>query len=346
MRARIQRTGLLIVLLLGMNSHVVLSKQPVIQAVLFFSPTCPHCHQIMTEYLPPLLQKYGKQLQIATVNISTPEGKKFYQNAIAHFNIPKERWGVPTLILGETILVGALEIPASLTGLIEAGIQQGGINWPAVPGLDEKWTQPDFEASAEERSFLQNFLADPAGNTLAVIVLVGMILSLGGVGYLFRNAPENLAETRLPRKIPVLAVLGIMVATYLSYLEISHSVAICGPVGDCNTVQQSSYAYLWGWLPVGVAGVVGYGLILAIWLFQYYGIPAWKPFWALLLWGISLAGTLFAIYLTFLEPFIIGATCIWCLTSSLLITGLLWSSTKHAGNAWKSLPRNKHLPFQ
>jgi uncharacterized membrane protein len=28
--------------------------------------------------------------------------------------------------------------------------------------------------------------------------------------------------------------------------------------------------------------------------------------------------------LTFLDPFVIGATCAWCLTSAVLITALLW----------------------
>ncbi|HMQ29744.1 MAG TPA: vitamin K epoxide reductase family protein, partial [Chloroflexaceae bacterium] len=36
------------------------------------------------------------------------------------------------------------------------------------------------------------------------------------------------------------------------------------------------------------------------------------------------AGTLFSIYLTFLEPFVIGASCMWCLSSAALMTALLW----------------------
>ena len=34
-------------------------------------------------------------------------------------------------------------------------------------------------------------------------------------------------------------------------------------------------------------------------------------------------GTLFSIYLTFLEPFVIGATCAWCLTSAVVMTLLM-----------------------
>ena len=58
---------------------------------------------------------------------------------------------------------------------------------------------------------------------------------------------------------------------------------------------------------------------------------------ALILAGaIAFGGTLFSIYLTFLEPFVIGATCMWCLTSAVAITGLLWST---AGPAWSAFGR-------
>ena len=48
-----------------------------------------------------------------------------------------------------------------------------------------------------------------------------------------------------------------------------------------------------------------------------------------LLW-LAVAGTLFSLYLTFLEPFVIGATCSWCLVSAILITALLWLSGEQA----------------
>ena len=35
---------------------------------------------------------------------------------------------------------------------------------------------------------------------------------------------------------------------------------------------------------------------------------------------MSAFGLIFSIYLTFLEPFVIGATCAWCLTSAILMT--------------------------
>jgi len=46
--------------------------------------------------------------------------------------------------------------------------------------------------------------------------------------------------------------------------------------------------------------------------------------------ALALGGTLFSIYLTFLEPFVIGATCAWCLASAILMTGLLWITAEPA----------------
>jgi uncharacterized membrane protein len=43
---------------------------------------------------------------------------------------------------------------------------------------------------------------------------------------------------------------------------------------------------------------------------------------------MSLFGVIFSIYLTFLEPFVIGATCAWCLSSAVIITVLLWLAVR------------------
>jgi thiol-disulfide isomerase/thioredoxin len=72
---------------------------PVVCALLFYSPTCPHCHQVITEDLQPLLEKYGDQLRIVGVDTSSPGGQVLFQPAIERFNIPPERQAVPMLII-------------------------------------------------------------------------------------------------------------------------------------------------------------------------------------------------------------------------------------------------------
>jgi uncharacterized membrane protein len=91
-------------------------------------------------------------------------------------------------------------------------------------------------------------------------------------------------------------------------------------VGNCNTVQQSQYATLFGILPIGVLGVMGYLFIIILWLARLLDMPKVKRILNLVLFGVTLFGILFSIYLTFLEPFVIGATCIWCLSSALIMT--------------------------
>jgi hypothetical protein len=141
--------------------------------------------------------------------------------------------------------------------------------------------------------------------------------------------------------IPTLALIGLLVAAYLAYIETTNTAAICGPVGDCNTVQQSPYASLFGVLPIGVLGMIGYVGILSGWLFMQYGPPDWRTYASLSIWALAAGGTLFSIYLTFLEPFVIGATCMWCLTSAMVMTLLFWATTPQAAYEWRAQRKSR-----
>lgn len=347
---------LTLLLLTGALIRPANASSPVVQAVLFYSPTCSHCHKVITEDLPPLTEKYGDQLQILGVDVTVEAGQNLYQAAIQRFNIPDDRLGVPTLVVGETVLVGSMEIPEQFPGLIEQGLAAGGIGWPDIPGLKEsiqpssppenEQTAPVDEntssgspgttssASQTSLSFLDRFTQDVTANSLAVVVLVGMIASIVGVGFTFLKDTRANEIIRSPWAIALLAVIGLGVAIYLSYIEITQSQATCGPVGDCNSVQQSPYARLFGILPIGVLGAAGYVLILFTWILQRYGPAQWRSTSSLAIWGLAWFGVIFSIYLTFLEPFVIGATCMWCITSAIVMTLILWFSTPAAKSAW------------
>ena len=86
---------------------------------------------------------------------------------------------------------------------------------------------------------------------------------------------------------------------------------------------------------MGLLGVAGYLVIGLAWIMQKLDQGQWKYYGALAAWAFSLFGVLFFIYLTFLEPFVIGATCAWCLTGAVVMTLLLWASTPPAIDAWK-----------
>lgn len=371
---------LLSVLLLSLSAPVTVHAQnaePVVRAVLFYSPTCPHCAMVIQESLPPLFAKYSTQLEIVGIDVTNQEGAMLHQTAITQFQIPESRLGVPTLIIDNTVLVGSIEIPEQFPGLIEYYLSQGGVDWPNLPGLADAVAAPPAEQTTEhiamptvessaplpstlepesspqgasptgtipatfptptptqlasglalpndhDPSWQENFARDPAGNSLSFLVLLGMLVSLVWGYVYFIRAGGNPTKVRAHWLIPALSLLGTFVAAYLAYVETAQVSAVCGPVGDCNTVQQSEYASLFGILPIGVLGLIGYVMILLAWLGARFGRNGIENLGMLALLGMTIAGTLFSIYLTFLEPFVIGATCAWCLTSAVVMTVLM-----------------------
>lgn len=325
-RSRAWPAGLLLALLLSLlGVGAAAAGGPAAHAVLFFSPTCPHCHMVMEQVLPPLQEHYGDQLQILTVDVTQPDGQALYQAAVGTFHITEDRLGVPTLIFGQEVLVGSDEIPARLPALIVASLAAGGNGWPAIPGLDA-WTGAQATLATPESPAAPApgpFQRDPLANSLAVGLLLAMVGSALAVLLTFRPPLGRPLSPWRERAIPALALAGVGVALYLSFIELSGSPAVCGPVGDCNAVQQSPYARLFGVLPIGVLGVAGYLAILAAWALRHVRWPA-ADLAAQALPALAFLGTLFSIYLTFLEPFVIGATCMWCLSSSALMLALLW----------------------
>ena len=327
------RTKILLIFITALFTIISLNitaqaKDPVVRVVLFFSQTCPHCHKIITQDLPPLKQTYGDHLEIFGVNVGLPEGQTLYQNAVDYFQISDDRMVVPMLIVADTILIGDVEIPEKLPGIIEEGLQNGGIDWPAIPGLTEALFQ--IEGFERDLTMAEKFQQDLTGNSLSVFVLLGMIASVVVVGF---SLMGSVSEDRWSWAIPVLSILGIIVASYLSFVEVTKTEAVCGPVGDCNAVQQSQYATLFNVLPIGILGLLGYFSISVGWLIQKYGPETWRKISSLLVWAMAGFGVLFSIYLTFLEPFVIGATCAWCLSSAVIITLQLLAATPSAKQA-------------
>lgn len=355
-------------LLAGGALAVSAAAGPVVHAVMFYSPSCGHCHHVIENVLPPLLEQYGEQLEIVGVNVGEPGGQALYQATITHFAIPPERQGVPTLVIGETVLVGSGEIPEQLPGLIETYLTQGGMDWPAIPGLAEALAAgnaptptpaatpaPTPAASAAtvsaptatptpapiipgvvKETWYDRFARDPLGNGFSVLVLLGMLASVFYQGWALTRA--TIAPTnRWPWAIPLLVGLGLIVAGYLAYVETQQVTAVCGPVGDCNAVQQSEFALLFGFLPIAVLGVLGYVAIGAAWAVARWARSPWAELAQLALAGMAWFGVVFSIYLTFLEPFVIGATCAWCLTSAVVMTVLFWLVAPRARPALTAL---------
>jgi vitamin-K-epoxide reductase (warfarin-sensitive) len=112
--------------------------------------------------------------------------------------------------------------------------------------------------------------------------------------------------------IAVLAVTGVGVSSVSlahhygtsksSFCDLSETV-------NCDVVNRSEYSTLLG-VPVALIGVLGYLalLILATFYRQQHSTPR------LLFWG-AIAGLGFALYLTYIEGFVLSTWCILCLSS-------------------------------
>lgn len=278
----------------------------VVHGVLFYGDSCTHCHELVEEEIPQILEKYGDRLDIRLVNVSTKEGHRLFESMLTWLDFPEKKAGIPAMIIGKKMLLGSIQIPKELPQVIEAGLSKGGIPSPEIPGL-----QPRKLRRLTLRTSLRPAGDDPVGNLIAIVLILVMVVSISitSLVWLKKGFPE-----RSSKWTPLLAILGLSIAIYLSYLELTGRAGICGPIGDCDAVQQSPYSTILG-IPVGLLGTLSYLFIIAFWF--------WQPKqWLLPLF--LMVNTLFSVYLTFLEPFVIRAVCFWCLSSATIMTVLLW----------------------
>jgi uncharacterized membrane protein len=119
-------------------------------------------------------------------------------------------------------------------------------------------------------------------------------------------------DRRLRRAILILALIGVGVAGYLTYVHYAGLKVVCLSSGGCETVQSSRFAKLGG-VPVALLGLIGYIAILGSLMIR--GELA-----RLAGFGIALIGFLFSLYLTYRELFTIKAICQWCVSSAVLMT--------------------------
>lgn len=116
----------------------------------------------------------------------------------------------------------------------------------------------------------------------------------------------------------LLALVGVLVSTYLYLYKLGLLGAIACGTGGCETVQLSEYSRFLG-IEVPLIGLLGYLAILGVAL---VGIqPKWESArWpALALLVLTSGGVAFTIYLTWIELFVLHAICRWCVGSAVII---------------------------
>jgi len=119
--------------------------------------------------------------------------------------------------------------------------------------------------------------------------------------------------------IALLALAGAAVSSvslYHHYDSSPSSFCDFGANFNCDMVNRSIYSAVFG-IPVALIGILGYGVLLL--LATLYRAKAEVP---LMLVIASLAGLGFALYLTYVEAFVLAVWCILCLSSLALITAI------------------------
>ena len=72
-----------------------------------------------------------------------------------------------------------------------------------------------------------------------------------------------MSDRALRAGVALVALAGVAVAGYLTYVHYQPEALICTAGGGCETVQESSYAELLG-IPVALLGLLAYVAVLAL----------------------------------------------------------------------------------
>jgi uncharacterized membrane protein len=121
---------------------------------------------------------------------------------------------------------------------------------------------------------------------------------------------------RLCQLIAILALAGMVVSSvslHHHYGTSQTNYCDFGASFNCDIVNRSVYSTVFG-IPDALIGLLGYGLLLV--LATFYRTKAETPFMLLI---ASTAGLGFALYLTYIEKFVLATWCVLCLSSLMLI---------------------------
>lgn len=115
-----------------------------------------------------------------------------------------------------------------------------------------------------------------------------------------------------------LAGLGALDSAYLTYVKFAGAHAACGGIGDCETVNNSAFSAISG-VPIAILGLAAYLAIIALFLLER-SHPANAEYSRLAAFGVTLIGTIYSGWLTYVEVSILHAICPFCVASAIIIS--------------------------
>jgi len=116
---------------------------------------------------------------------------------------------------------------------------------------------------------------------------------------------------KLPALAALVALVGLGDAVYLTVHHLTAEPVPCGITGGCETVLTSSYAEIGG-IPLAAFGAAAYFAAFSLALLAAFGN---RMTW--ILFGVQVVlMSVFTGYLLYLQAYIIGAFCQFCLLSA------------------------------
>ena len=121
------------------RQHLVATEvfaEDAVHAYFFYANDCPHCHAALENVVYPLEETWGDQLEVRLLEIGTPDYYEALMAVEAHFEVPAANRSIPTLVVGDQILIGETEISDNFGAIVSDGVAAGGIVFPDIEGVD------------------------------------------------------------------------------------------------------------------------------------------------------------------------------------------------------------------
>ncbi len=121
-----------------------------------------------------------------------------------------------------------------------------------------------------------------------------------------------------------LAFCGLADSAYVAQHEATNTPLICniGSLTGCNVVAQSPYSKLFG-IPLAEYGILFYALLFVLAALE---LAVYDRLLRRVLQAGALFGIVASIYFVFLQVFVIGALCVYCLGSAVIMLLILVSA--------------------
>lgn len=123
------------------------------------------------------------------------------------------------------------------------------------------------------------------------------------------------------RLIFIFSLLGFAVSSFLLYEYSLAGPMFCPTGAGCDIVKNSPYSNFFG-IPVPILGIGFYLMMAALSVVHSHDLPT-KLIKKLQLF-VAFLGVGFGVYLTYLEAFVIGAFCFWCVVSFIISLVILF----------------------